>query len=507
MRRGGSSVLANPVLVGAVTILVTLVAVFLAYNANNGLPFVPTTELKVQVPNGAELVPGNEVRTGGFRVGVVSDMRPVRLPDGTTASQLTLKLDKSTGKIPVDSSAVIRPRSALGLKYVELDLGHSRSTFKDGDTLPVTQTRVPVDLDQVLSMFDRKTREGAQTDLQGFGDAFAGRGDSLGQTIDELPRLLTHLQPVMHTLAARQTDLKDFFSSLDRAARAVAPVSQQQAHLFTTMANTFAAIGKDKPALKAFITKSPPTLDVSTDSLRVQRPFLHDFAGFSRDLASATHELRGALPDVNAAIDAGIPAQRHLVDTNTRLQGTMGALGELTEAPSTGGALRGLTDTVGTLNPQMRFYGPFQTVCDYWNYFWTYVAEHFSEEDSTGYSQRALINFAGQQDNSTGAMGAWAPANGENVKQGNAQFFHGPVYTAAIGPNGQADCEQGQRGYLYRDAKYAPSQFKIHVDPRSPGLQGPTFAGRPSVPPGETYTNIPETGPYKDIPAAETGDR
>jgi hypothetical protein len=41
-RRQAPSALANPVLVGAMTVLVILVAVFLAYNANNGLPFVPT---------------------------------------------------------------------------------------------------------------------------------------------------------------------------------------------------------------------------------------------------------------------------------------------------------------------------------------------------------------------------------------------------------------------------------------------------------------------------------
>ena len=43
------SVFANPVLVGAVTVLIVVVAVFLAYNANEGLPFVPTRELKVDI--------------------------------------------------------------------------------------------------------------------------------------------------------------------------------------------------------------------------------------------------------------------------------------------------------------------------------------------------------------------------------------------------------------------------------------------------------------------------
>src|SRR2546428_13567745 len=69
--RGTASIVASPVLVGAVTTLIVIVSVFLAYNANQGLPFVPTYNIKAQLPGGANLVPGNEVRIGGFRVGVI----------------------------------------------------------------------------------------------------------------------------------------------------------------------------------------------------------------------------------------------------------------------------------------------------------------------------------------------------------------------------------------------------------------------------------------------------
>ena len=93
---------------------------FLSYNANQGLPFVPTTSLKVRVPNGANLVPGNEIRSGGSRVGVIDDMRPVRERDGKVVAELDLKLDKRIGDVPRDSTFRIRPRSALGLKYLEL---------------------------------------------------------------------------------------------------------------------------------------------------------------------------------------------------------------------------------------------------------------------------------------------------------------------------------------------------------------------------------------------------
>ena len=37
----GASIAGNPVLIGAATVLVVIVAVFLSYNANQGLPFVP----------------------------------------------------------------------------------------------------------------------------------------------------------------------------------------------------------------------------------------------------------------------------------------------------------------------------------------------------------------------------------------------------------------------------------------------------------------------------------
>ena len=83
MRRGSASIAANPVLIGAATTLVVIVAVFLAYNANSGLPFVPTYELKTQVPNAANLVKGNDVRIGGTRVGAVTDITPVTAQDGS----------------------------------------------------------------------------------------------------------------------------------------------------------------------------------------------------------------------------------------------------------------------------------------------------------------------------------------------------------------------------------------------------------------------------------------
>src|SRR3954468_9025734 len=181
-RRGTAALVASPVLVGAVTVLIALIAVYISYNANKGLPFVPTYDLKVELPSGAKLVPGNEVRAGGFRVGVVDELKPrsinVRGRNRTIALAL-LKLDKTIEPLAVDSRFRTRERSALGLKYIEITPGHARRTFRAGDTVPVRNSSQPLELEDVNSIFDRKTRPNVREATAGFGDAFAGRGASI----------------------------------------------------------------------------------------------------------------------------------------------------------------------------------------------------------------------------------------------------------------------------------------------------------------------------------------
>ena len=91
----------------------------------------------------------------------------------------------------------------------------------------------------------------------------------------------------------------------------------------------------------------------------------------------------------------------------------MNQLQNLAQAPGTNMAINALTDTSTTLNPMIRYLGPYQTVCDDWNYFWTYLSEHLSQPTDFGFAQRALINVGNSaQPNNVGQAGAVAPANG-----------------------------------------------------------------------------------------------
>ena len=101
---------------------------------------MPTYDLKANLPNAAQLVRGYEVRIGGARVGQVSKIEPRRRADGSTYAQITMKLDKEIEPLQADTTLLVRPRSAIGLKYVELRPGRGKDDFA-GAVIPVEQAR------------------------------------------------------------------------------------------------------------------------------------------------------------------------------------------------------------------------------------------------------------------------------------------------------------------------------------------------------------------------------
>ncbi len=502
MRARKQPAFANPVLIGAVTVLVAVVAVFLAYNATNGLPFVPTRQLKVEFTNGAALVVGNDVRESGYRVGVVASMQPVLLPNGQVGAEAVLNLNTNQGKIPVDSTATIRPRSALGLKYVDITRGHSTKVFSDGAVMKVSRTTVPVQFDDINTLFDARTRPAVQQNLAGYGDALAARGSSLNDTISTLPSLFGHLQPVAQYLSDPNTGLTRFFDALNGFMGTVSPVAATNVKLFADQATTFEAISRNAADLANSIKESPPTLDVSTRSLIAQQPLLVDLTTLNKQLLPATEQLKQALPNINPALAAGIRVLPRTPPVNQKLENVLGSLKSLSLDPGTNEALNGLNQTVTTLNPMIKYLGPYVTVCNQFNYFWDEIQDLVSEQTSFGMAQRALIQFNNHQASNAGVQGSAYPANGyqpgdppDQGYPGDAEYAHGPAYAAAIDNQGNADCEVGQRGYQVQANHADPQGRSIVSDAHTPGAQGTTWSGLSRVPAGETYSRNPTVGP------------
>jgi virulence factor Mce-like protein len=493
-RRPAASIVASPVLVGAVTVLVAIVAVFLAYNANQGLPFVPTYDVSAELYGGSNLVNGNDVQVGGRRVGLVEKIKPGVDENGRTIAIIDMKLDKEVEPLPTDTQVRIRPRSPLGLKYVELTLGQSAESYAAGDTIPLKQSRESIELEDFFSTFDEKTRTNQRTAIEGFGNAFAGRGVAINQIISNLVPFLTHAEPVFRTLSDPNVRLDELFTQLRRFSGQIAPVADTYASLFENMATTFEALSRSPDSLRSTIERSPVTLQQGIESLPVQRPFLADAEILFRRLEPVAAELDRSAPILAQALEVGTPVLRKAPELYENTEGVLDALYGLARNPATLLALSNLDDTLSVAAPLVEYIAPYQTVCNYWNYYWTSIGEHVSEEVQGGTIQRVLFRSdnrrqANRMSDSTGFKPADVPrdqpAIGAEDPGGPLATLHTHPYGPAIDSAGNADCQTGQRGYLERlvtNFRYPMSNEEtggnhIVADSNIPGLAGPTTRG------------------------------
>ena len=211
-------------------------------------------------------------------------------------------------------------------------------------------------------------------------------------------------------------------------------------------------------------------------------------------------ELRPALPVLNSALERGIPVTDRSVGFYGRLQPALVSLRDLMEDPATGIALRGLTANSTTLAPQLRYLGPYQTVCNYWTYFFTFLGEHVSQNGPYGYSQRALDQEhrpAGEQPEHHG-LGAAGERRGLPRAEPPARRSRPPPRD----PLQRRDRRVRERGLRERPARLSAQAGALQRAgprhrhrPAHPGEPGPDLhrASR-GCRAGQTFTREPETG-------------
>ena len=387
-RGGGAALAASPVLVGAVTVLVTIVAVFLSYNANSGLPFVPTYDLKANLPNAAQLVEGFEVRIGGARVGVISDIdAEAARRTAPSYAQVTMKLDKQIEPLPADSTLLVRPRSAVGLKYIELTPGGSGGPdLEAGSTIPVRQARTPRRARRVLRHV-RRQGAGRLAQLARRLRRRARRPRPGPEHGDRGVRAARRRTPsrCCATCRTRRRSSRRFFRSLADTATEVAPVAEQQASLFVQPRHVVHGARRRSPARSS-----------RRRSARARRPRRSRSATSRRSARSCATTRRSSRSSVPAWRRCRTrrrswptpsrPAPSVLPKTipaNEDLGGRVQHARRLLRGP--GRAQRASTSSRGwrpRCEPTLNFLTPAQTTCNYATLWFRNAASLLSDGDS-----------------------------------------------------------------------------------------------------------------------------
>ena len=202
---------------------------FMAINTGQRFgPLPPQYRVSFEARDAAGLVAGSDVRIAGIPVGKVTAVET-----SSKGAMVTIGIDPGKGYDPIytDGTVLIRPKSLLGEKYVDLQRGVSNVEVPDGGMLPPSQAFTQVEIDQVLNNSDPQTRQALSANLITLGQGFKGRGGDLNATIPELRLIAEHLTSVSSRFKDRTAQIDHILVDTDTILTSLADEHAQLATL------------------------------------------------------------------------------------------------------------------------------------------------------------------------------------------------------------------------------------------------------------------------------------
>ncbi|WP_205695868.1 MlaD family protein [Conexibacter sp. SYSU D00693] len=290
-----------PVALGVAGAVVLLLGSYLIFTKR--LPFVHGHRIGAVVQTASGLRDGTPVRIAGVHVGEVTGVRK-----GPGAAS-TLELELDDGGLPVHRDATIRVRPRLFLEggyYLELSPGSpGAQELEDGDTIPLPQTAVPVQTDQVLGTLDRSARSSLEGAIAELDDALAGGGaQDLAGTGAPLADALR--DGAIVTEAARGTEAGDatrLVRGAARTARALASRREELASLVQGLARTTNALAAEDDGLRGTVRELAATMRAAPADLRRVEAALPDADATLAALRPGLRRAPGVLPDTAALLE------------------------------------------------------------------------------------------------------------------------------------------------------------------------------------------------------------
>jgi phospholipid/cholesterol/gamma-HCH transport system substrate-binding protein len=300
-------------------------------------------EVRAIFDNAAFLVPGEEVRVAGAKVGEVTEIDVTRPGEAVTASG-----DDDSGKAAVvmriddpgfqdfrdDASCIIRPQSTLGEKFIECRLTEPRATgtetppplgsVPEGQPgegqhlLPLENNGKAVDLDLVQNIMREPYADRFRLILNDLGAGFAARGDELEEIVERSNPALRETNQVLAILRQQNRDLAELARDSDTVLEPLA---------------------RERRSITGFIRNSTVPAQATAERAGDLEEGLRLFPGYLRELRETSVELRkfsdAGTPVISAFGDAApatTRAQKALVPLAQAATPALKSLGDAADA-------------------------------------------------------------------------------------------------------------------------------------------------------------------------------
>jgi phospholipid/cholesterol/gamma-HCH transport system substrate-binding protein len=286
-----------------------VVLIFLWISFGGSIPFAAKGyRIEVAFPEANELATGADVRIAGVNVGKVVALRPDPADSRTLA---TLQLSRQYAPRPRDTRATLRIKTLLGETYVDLSAGNpSSGELRDGGRIPDGQVEPQVDLDQILAIFDPKTRAAFRTWMQSQAAAVLGRGEDINASFYEFPQFVSSATRLLSVLNHQSAAVRGLVANTGEFFNAISARRGELSRLITAANNLFQTTAKRNVAL-ADVFKALPEFELQS---RLTLPPLTAFAKRADPVVRALLPLAPQLERTFALTEQLAPQFRSLFD-------------------------------------------------------------------------------------------------------------------------------------------------------------------------------------------------
>ena len=265
--------------------------------------------------NTASLIPGQDVKVAGARVGSVEDVKLT--PD--RKARVQMEIEEGFAPFRADADCIIRPQSLIGEKFVQCFPGSPRArplTGRGGEapTVPLAQTHSPVDLDLVFAALRRPYRERLTIIVNELGTGLAGRPEDLSAAIRRANPALAEANDVLRVLDSERATLGRLVERSDRVVAELAGRRERVASFVERADSVAQAVASRRGELGEAIRLLPPLLDQLEPSAARLAAFSRDATPTIRNVRAAAPGVRRVVADLDPVADAARPALRRLAE-------------------------------------------------------------------------------------------------------------------------------------------------------------------------------------------------
>lgn len=312
-----------PVALGVIGTILILIGVFFAFTKR--VPFKEGYRVQAVFQSSVGLRSGSPVRVAGVEVGKVVGFE--RGPDNTQLVELQIR---DNGRpLHQDATLRIRPRLFLeGGYYIEMSPGSpSAPEIDDDGTIPLPQTAIPVQFDEILGVMASPVRNSLRATIEELDRALDdGGAEAAARAARPVADALRDTAIVAEASRGEEAqDVSRLVRGAARATRALAVDEGRLASLVSGLADTTTALAAESAGLRGTVRELDGTL---------------------RELPATLRAVDGVLPTVDAALAEARPGLRR---ARAVLPGAERLLDQL-ERASAPGELRGL---LGDLRPAL----------------------------------------------------------------------------------------------------------------------------------------------------------